>query len=190
MAQTVPANVLLSAEYAGQAFGYRILNLDGTTYSAFTADNVVEDADDIVCYRVVGGISAPDEGGIIVWGTSGNDVIRGSIDPAAPTAASIASAVWAVMTSTLTMAGTIGKYITDNLTAASGIWSYTDNEPASVPSANAAMSAKLSWLFLLARNRIIQSSTQQIVYADDGTTEVGTSIQSADNISYTRGEFQ
>lgn len=107
MTQIRAASVLLSAEYAGLAMGYRILNTDDTLYSAFTTVNVVEAASDVVSYRVVGGITAPDEGGTIIWGTAGNDIMPGSIPPASPTAASIAAAVWAAGSRTLTSFGSL-----------------------------------------------------------------------------------
>lgn len=103
---------------------------------------------------------------------------------------SVAAGVWAILTSTLTTAGTVGKYIVDNLTAASGVWSHTASEPSSVPAANATMAAKLGWLFALARNKIIQTSTSQILYNDTDTNTIGTSAQSADNTSFYRDKWQ
>lgn len=58
-----------------------------------------------------------------------------------------------------------------------------------VPAANAALSAKINWLFMKARNLITQTATSQIVKADDGTTTVATSTVSDDGTTATRGEF-
>lgn len=58
-----------------------------------------------------------------------------------------------------------------------------------VPASNAAPLAKLNWLFLLARNKITQTSTQQKVIASDGTTVLGTASVSDDATTGTRGAF-
>ena len=55
--------------------------------------------------------------------------------------------------------------------------------------ANAALSAKINWLFMKARNLVTQTSSAQVVKADDGTTTVGTSTVSDDGTTATRGEF-
>lgn len=55
-------------------------------------------------------------GGVIVWGTSGNDVIRGGIPPAAPTIESIAGEVWAAGSRTLTSFGSLVSDIWANAT--------------------------------------------------------------------------
>ena len=57
------------------------------------------------------------------------------------------------------------------------------------PAANAALSAKINWLFMKARNVITQTATTQLVKADDGTTTVGTSTVSDNGTTATRGEF-
>jgi hypothetical protein len=57
------------------------------------------------------------------------------------------------------------------------------------PAANAALSAKINWLFMKARNVITQTATTQLVKADDGTTTVGTSTVSDNGTVATRGEF-
>lgn len=101
-----------------------------------------------------------------------------------------AQQVWDALTSALTTAGSIGKYIVDNLASVTGVWNHTANEPSSVPASNATMAAKLGWLFTLSRNRIIQTSMEQSVYADDGVTLISRSSQGADNTQYIRGEFQ
>jgi hypothetical protein len=57
------------------------------------------------------------------------------------------------------------------------------------PAANAALSAKINWLFMKARNKSTQTATTLIVMADDGSTTVGTSTVSDDATTATRGEF-
>lgn len=81
MSQTIPASCELGPAYAAQAIGFRILNLDRTTYSAFSTTGVAETAV-AGTYAKSGGATAPDAGGYIVWGTSGTDIIEDDILPA------------------------------------------------------------------------------------------------------------
>jgi len=63
-------------------------------------------------------------------------------------------------------------------------------EPASPPSSTSSLRDKIGWLFTLWRNKRTQSSTQEKVYADNGTTVIGTSAKSDSSGTFTRGEFQ
>jgi hypothetical protein len=92
MAQTVPLTVRLGAANTGLALGYRILNLDRTTYSAFTTTGVVESTV-LGTYSVDDGAIAPDAGGYVVWGTSGNDRLEGNIDPVPAGLATLATSI-------------------------------------------------------------------------------------------------
>lgn len=162
MAQTgLPATFVLGIENTGLAIGYRVLNLDRTTYSAFTTTGVAESIAGSGTYSVNGGITAPDAGGYIIAGTSGTDIAEATIDPA------IASSVPTV----------------------SQIWAQANVEPTSVPAANASMAAILGWLFALARNKIMQTSTQQTLRNDSDTATIATSAQGADNITYVREKW-
>lgn len=181
MTQTIARSAALGPAYTGQAIGYRVLNLDRTVYSAFTTAGVAEAAVPGT-YSVSGGIVAPDAGGYVVWGTATTDVIWGTIEPAA------AVTVWAASTRTLTSFGSLVADVA--AAAAAAVWAYTGAEPSSVPSANTTMLAKLGWLFALARNKIIQTSTSQILYNDTDTNTIGTSAQSADNTSFYRDKWQ
>lgn len=82
---------------------------------------------------------------------------------------------------TATVADAI-KAVTDLLTAAQA-------ELAAVPAANATPLQKLAWLAMIARNKITETATTQIVMADDGTTTVGTATVSDDGTTFARGEF-
>jgi hypothetical protein len=62
-------------------------------------------------------------------------------------------------------------------------------ESAAVPAATSTLAAGIVWLRTLARNKITQTATTQLVKADDGTTTVGTSTVSDDGTTATRGEF-
>lgn len=62
-------------------------------------------------------------------------------------------------------------------------------ELAAVPAANASIVSKIAFLSMLARNKVTQSATTLTLYADDGTTAVGTSTISDNGTLYTRGEL-
>lgn len=84
------------------------------------------------------------------------------------------------------------KEISDDSAAADeleAMFEATIAEIAAVPAANAKMIDKLRWMFLLSRNKVTQTSTTQLVKADDGSTTVGTSTVSDDSTTFTRGEF-
>lgn len=66
----------------------------------------------------------------------------------------------------------------------------THAEPSSVPAATASLKDKIGWIFTLWRNKRTQSSTQEKVYADNGTTVIGTSSKSDSGTTFTRGEYQ
>lgn len=88
MTQTVALVAVLGASHTGEAIGYRVLDLAGVVYSAFTTDHVVESAV-AGTYRVENGIVAPAAGGTVIVGTVGADLAEAAIDPAAPTLAEI-----------------------------------------------------------------------------------------------------
>ncbi len=62
-------------------------------------------------------------------------------------------------------------------------------EPTSVVGASPTVIAALSWILTLSRNKITQTSTSQILKADNGTTTIATSPVSDDGTTFTRGEF-
>ena len=82
MTQTVPATAVLGPGATGLTIGYRVLNLDGTEYSAFTTDDVAETST-AGTYRKAGGVVAPLAGGYIVWGTALVDYAEATVDSTA-----------------------------------------------------------------------------------------------------------
>ena len=87
--RVIPMTVSLGASKTALAIGYRILNLDGTTFSAFTTSGVSEDATILGTYSVANGVTVPEAGCTMVFGTSGTDIFRFPIAPVAPTVALI-----------------------------------------------------------------------------------------------------
>ncbi len=62
-------------------------------------------------------------------------------------------------------------------------------EPAAVPAATASIEEKLSWLAVVARNKITQTATTQIVRNDADGADIGTSAVSDDGVTFIRGEY-
>ncbi len=62
-------------------------------------------------------------------------------------------------------------------------------EPTAVVGASPTVIAALSWLLTLSRNKITQTSTNQVLKADNGSTTIATSPVSDDGTTFTRGEF-
>ena len=138
MTQTVPATCVLGPGKTGLTIGLRVLNLDGTTYAAFSTTGVAETST-AGTYRKAGGVVAPLAGGYIVWGTAGTDYAEATVESAAanvtlwkgatapdapPTAAAVADAVWDEEISGHLTAGTTGAKL-NTAASASGAGSTT-----------------------------------------------------------------
>lgn len=81
MTQTVPATAVLGPGKTGLTIGLRVLNLDGTTYAAYSATGVTETST-AGTYRKAGGVVAPLAGGYIVWGTALVDYAEATVESA------------------------------------------------------------------------------------------------------------
>jgi len=81
MTQTVPATAVLGPGKTGLTIGLRVLNLDGTTYAAFSTTGVAETST-AGTYRKAGGVVAPLAGGYIVWGTALVDYAEATVESA------------------------------------------------------------------------------------------------------------
>jgi len=62
-------------------------------------------------------------------------------------------------------------------------------ELSTIPAASSSLKDKITFLFMLARNKMTSSSTTATLFRDDGTTTVGTSPQGELAGVFTRGEF-
>lgn len=162
MTQSVPFDAYLGASKTGQAIGCIVYQLNGSTvYSAFSTTGWYEAPSGSGAFHHAG-LTLPDAGGVVAVGVSGTEYIRSAVGPAASSGGATAA----------------------------DVWDYANVEPASVPASNASVGAILGWLFALARNRITQTATQQTLYADNGTSVIGTSAQGSDLHTYTRQEWQ
>ena len=61
-------------------------------------------------------------------------------------------------------------------------------ELAAPPAATSSLRAKLTWLFMWARNKSTETATQRKLFADDTTTIVGTEAVGDDGTTFTKGE--
>ena len=62
-------------------------------------------------------------------------------------------------------------------------------ELSAIPGANSTILERISLLFMLARNKMTQTSTLQTLFADDGTTAIGTASVSDNGTTFTKGEL-
>jgi hypothetical protein len=69
------------------------------------------------------------------------------------------------------------------------VWAKTMTELSSVPGVTASTLSALQWIFLLARNKITQTSTAQVLRNDADSANIATSTVSDDGTTFTRGEF-
>ena len=64
----------------------------------------------------------------------------------------------------------------------------TFGELGSPPAATSSLKDKLVWLFMWARNKATETSTQRKLYADDTTTVVSTETVGDDGVTFTKGK--
>lgn len=74
-------------------------------------------------------------------------------------------------------------------TIATAVWATSCTEPTAVVAASPTVLAAISWLNTLSRNKVTQTATAQVLKADDGSTTIATSTVSDDGTTATRGEF-
>lgn len=65
----------------------------------------------------------------------------------------------------------------------------TFTEASTVPAATSTLKDKINWLFALARNKVTQTATTQLVRNDADSATIGTSTVSDDGTTFTRGEY-
>lgn len=76
----IPAATKLNKRNARKTIGYRVLNVDGSPFSEFTREHVIEQRP--AFYVATRGASVPDAGGFIVWGTKSRDLAEVEVGPA------------------------------------------------------------------------------------------------------------
>ena len=62
-------------------------------------------------------------------------------------------------------------------------------ESSGVPAATASLAAKIQWLATIARNKVTQTATTQVIRNDADSGAIGTSTVSDDGTTFIRGEF-
>lgn len=116
MSQIVPTVAVLGAGKTALTIGYRVLNLDGTTYAAFSTTGVAETSV-LGTYRVAGGVVVPQAGGYVVFGESGTDYAEATVDASGGglTAQETADAVYNLAPASSPAAGSLGAQVEDIL---------------------------------------------------------------------------
>lgn len=122
--------------------------------------------------------------------------------PAALVSGRMDSHTGAMGTNTLTAAATAADFVAEvqsglsTLTAAQVNAELLDvlatdlfAELAAVPAASSSLKDKISFLFMLARNKVTQTSSTQTLFADNTTTPVAASTTADVGGTFTRGEF-
>lgn len=61
-------------------------------------------------------------------------------------------------------------------------------EETGAPAATSSLRKKIGWMFMWFRNKVTQTGTTSTLFADDGTTPVGTHTVSDDATTFTSGE--
>jgi len=84
---------------------------------------------------------------------------------------------------TATMKASVNTEVLDVLTTD------TFAEASAVPAATSTLKDKINWLFALARNKVTQTATTQLVRNDADSGTIGTSTVSDDGTTFTRGEY-
>lgn len=69
------------------------------------------------------------------------------------------------------------------------VWGKTMTELAAAPAVTASVLSALQWVFLLARNKINQTSTTQTVRNDADSATISTSAVSDDGTTFVRNKF-
>lgn len=89
MTQTVAAIGDLGSANTGLTIGVTVLNVDRTSYAAFSTTGVSESADVAGLYYKSGGVVVPDAGGFIQWGTAATVYAEDTVLPKPATQASV-----------------------------------------------------------------------------------------------------
>jgi hypothetical protein len=64
----------------------------------------------------------------------------------------------------------------------------TYGELSSPPAATSSLKDKITWMFMMLRNKVTQTSSQRKLHADDNVTVVGTESVTDDGTTYTKGK--
>lgn len=75
------------------------------------------------------------------------------------------------------------------VTTVTDLTTTANSEPTSPPSSTASLSAKIAWLFALAKNKITQTSSTSTLFANDSATSIATSTVSDDGATFTRTKW-
>lgn len=143
---------------------------------------------------------------VVKWlGVAPNVLATGRVDASVGDIATTpVQTIWDKATTGLTVVGSIGKRLVDNVDAAVTTRATpaqvntevldvmnvdTFAEPTAVFAATTTLVNKIGWLFTLARNKITQSTTTQSLRNDADAANISTATVSDDGTTFIRGEW-
>lgn len=115
--------------------------------------------------------------------------VTGAVGSVTGAVGSVTGAVGSVTGAVGSVTGNVGGNVVGSVATVTDITTTAQAELTAPPASNAAPLAKLNWMFILAKNKLTQTATTQIVKANDDSTTVGTSTVSDDGTTATRGKF-
>lgn len=101
----------------------------------------------------------------------------------------VTGSVGSVVGAVGSVTGNVGGNVTGTVASVVDISTTTLAESAAVPAATATPLVKLNWMATIARNKITQTATTQLVRNDGDAGTIGTSTVSDDGTTFTRGKF-
>lgn len=105
-------------------------------------------------------------------------------------AAATAGAIPATVSGAVgSVTGNVGGNVVGSVATVTDLSSTAQVELSVVPPSTATVKDMIKWLYILARNKITQTATDQVIKANDGSTTVGTATVSDDGTTATRNKF-
>lgn len=196
-------DVLASAVAVASSIGLQLkTNVDATISSRASAASLTTlqaDTDDIQTRLPAALVSGRIDASVGAMAT--DTLTAGALATSAVTeiqtaiaAGSVAAVVGAVGSVTGNVGGSLGSLgataktdVKTQITDALAVDTYA--EAGAVPAATSTLKDKINWLFLLARNKITQTATTEVVRNDGDTVSVGTNTVSDSAGTFTRGKW-
>lgn len=134
-----------------------------------------------------GGLVGISTAALVIAGTV-NDKTGYSLTQTFPTnfsdlSITVATGLVSISTAQLVNVGTVAAGVVTS------IWNKAMVEPTAVPVITASVLSAYSWMFMLSKHTIVQSSVLQTVYKSDGSTLVASATIGDDGTLFTRGSF-
>jgi hypothetical protein len=172
----------------GEKVNAQVTGMDANviTAAALAADAGAEIADTVWDEPTAGHTTAGSAGKALTDANNG----------APPSAATIADAVWDEAKTGHAGAGSFGEEVQSLATPAevkaqvvAALTADTYAELGAVPGATSSLKDKLTWLFMIARNKHVTTATQDRLRNDGDSADIGTAALGDDGTAFTRGKY-